>query len=76
MTAWTYYSWLRATRRGEDSDYNVYSMSDVTGAGIKQLTHLKGMTKELKLLPGGRATFVNDGVTEVLDISTQTVKPL
>ncbi len=61
---------------GGNYDYNVYSMSDVTGAGIKQLTHLKGMTKELKLLPGGRATFVNDGVTEVLDISTQTVKPL
>jgi hypothetical protein len=57
-------------------DYNVYSMSDVTGSDIKQLTHLKGMTKGLKVLPDGRATFVNGGVAYVLDISTQTAKPL
>jgi hypothetical protein len=57
-------------------DYNVYSMSDVTGSNIKQLTHLKGMTKELKILPDGKATFVNGGVAYVLDIGTQTAKPL
>ena len=61
---------------GGDYDYNVYSMSDVTGSDIKQRTHLKGMTKELKVLPDGRATFVNGGVAYVLDISTQTAKPL
>lgn len=61
---------------GGNYDYNVYSMSDVTGSGIKQLTHLKGMTKELKVLPDGKATFVNGGVASVLDISTQTAKPL
>jgi hypothetical protein len=57
-------------------DYNVYSMSDVTGSEIKQLTHLKGMTTALKVLPDGRATFVNGGATQVLDIGTQSVKPL
>ena len=76
MTAWTYYSLLQATRRGGNYDYNVYSMSDVTGGDLKQLTHLKGMTTDLKVLPDGKATFVNDGVTQVLDISTQTVNPL
>jgi Tol biopolymer transport system component len=57
-------------------DYNIYSMSDVTGSEIKQLTHLKGMTKELKVLPNGNATFVNGGVPQVLDVNAQTVKPL
>lgn len=61
---------------GGNFDYNVYLMSDVTGGGIKQLTHLKGMTTALKVLPDGRATFVNGGVTYVLDVGTQTVKPL
>jgi hypothetical protein len=61
---------------GQSYDYNVYSMSDVTGADIKQLTHLKGMTTELTVLPDGKATFVNGGVTQLLDIATQTVKPL
>jgi hypothetical protein len=61
---------------GGNYDYNVYSMSDVTGSSIKQLTHLKGMTKELRVLPDGKATFVNGGVAYVLDISTQTTKPL
>jgi hypothetical protein len=61
---------------GGKYDYNVYSMSDVTGSSIKQLTHLKGMTKELQVLPDGGATFRNGGVAYVLDISTQTVKPL
>jgi hypothetical protein len=61
---------------GRNYDYNVYSMSDVTGSELKQLTHLRGMTTELKVLPDGKASFVNDGVTQVLDISTQTVKPL
>jgi hypothetical protein len=61
---------------GGNYDYNVYSMSDVTGSEIKQLPHLKGMTKELKVLPNGKATFVNDGIAYVLDINTQTTKPL
>lgn len=61
---------------GGNYDYNLYSMSDVTGGEIKQLTHLKGMTKELKVLPGGRASFVNNGSIQVLDIERQTVTPL
>ena len=61
---------------GGNYDYNVYSMSDVTGSEIKQLTHLKGMTKELKVLPNGKAIFVNGGVAFVLDVSTQSAKPL
>lgn len=56
---------------GGNYDYNVYSMSDVTGSEIKQLTNLKGMTSELKVLPNGKATFVNSGTTYVLDINTQ-----
>ena len=61
---------------GGNYDYNVYSMSDVTGSEIKQLTHLKGPTKELRLLPNGKAAFVNGGTAYVLDINTQTAKPL
>ena len=61
---------------GGDYDYNVYSMSDVTGSNIKQLTHLKGMTTDLKVLPDGKAMFVNGGVARSLDLSTNTVKPL
>lgn len=61
---------------GGNYDYNVYSMSNVTGGEIKQLTHLKGMTKELKILPNGKATFVNGGKSYVLDINTQTAMPL
>ena len=57
---------------GGNYDYNVYSMSDVTGGEIKQLTHLKGMTTELRVLPDGKVTFVNGGVAHVLDVSTQT----
>jgi hypothetical protein len=65
-----------SNKSGGNYDYNVYSMSDVTGSDIKQLTNLKGITAGLKALPNGKATFVNGGVTYVLDISTQTVKPL
>ncbi len=61
---------------GGNYDYNVYSMSDVTGSDIKQLTHLKGMTTELRVLPDGKVTFVNGGTAQVLDVGTQTVKPL
>lgn len=61
---------------GGNYDYNVYSMSEVTGSEIKELTHLKGMTKELKVLPDGRATFVNGGTAYLLDISAQIVKPI
>src|SRR5262249_48716278 len=67
-----------AAKDGPDGnyDYNVYLMSDVTGGGIKQLTHLTGMTKELRVLPNGNATFVNGGVPQALDVNAQTVKPL
>jgi hypothetical protein len=61
---------------GTDYDYNVYSMSDVTGGEIKQLTHLKGMTTGLKVLPGGKAMFVNRGLAQTLDLNTHTVNPL
>jgi hypothetical protein len=61
---------------GANYDYNVYSMSDVTGGDIKQRTHLTGMTTDLKVLPSGRVTFVNGGSTQTLDLSTDTVKPL
>lgn len=61
---------------GGNYDYNVYSMSEVTGGQIKQLTHLKGETTELNVLPNGKATFVNGGTTFLLDIDTQSVKPL
>jgi hypothetical protein len=68
---------LAATSKpGGDYDYNVYSMSDVTGSDIKQLTHLKGMTTDLKVLPDGKSMFVNGGVAQTLDLSTNTVKPL
>ena len=61
---------------GGNYDYNIFSMSEVTGTEIKQLTYLKGMTTELKVLQGGKATFVNGGMTYSLDIGTQTVKPI
>lgn len=61
---------------GGNYDYNVYSMSDITGGDVRQLTHLKGMTTVLKVLPNGKATFVNGGVTYVLDISSRTARPL
>jgi hypothetical protein len=61
---------------GGSYDYNVYSMSEVTDGNLKQLTHLKGMTTELKISPDGKATFSNGGVTQVLDIGAQTIKPL
>lgn len=61
---------------GGSYDYNVYSMSDVTGGEIKQLTHLRGVTEELKIFSGDKATFVNGGVIYLLEISTQTVKPI
>jgi Tol biopolymer transport system component len=57
-------------------DYNIYSMSDVTGGEIKQLTHVKGQTSNLKVLPNGKATFVNGGTVYLLDIEKQTVSPL
>jgi len=61
---------------GGNYDYNVYSMSDVTGGEVKELTHLKGMTNELKVIPNGKATFVNGGTAFVLDIDSQSAKPL
>jgi hypothetical protein len=67
---------LAASAAAGDYDYNVYSMSDVTGGDIKQLTHLKGMTTDLKVLPDGKAMFVNGGVAQTLDLSTNTAKPL
>ncbi|MDR5726375.1 MAG: hypothetical protein RB191_02790 [Terriglobia bacterium] len=56
---------------GGNYDYNVYSMSDVTGSDIKQLTHLNGMTKELKVNADGKVTFVNGGAVRELDIGTR-----
>lgn len=56
---------------GGNYDYNVYSMSDVTGSDIRQLTHLNGMTKELKVMPDGKVTFVNGGAVHKLDISSR-----
>ena len=67
---------LAATDSSGAFDYNVYSMSDVTGSEIKQLTHLKGMTTTLRILPNGEAAFVNSGATQALDIRAQSVKPL
>jgi len=61
---------------GGNFDHNVFSMSDVTGGDIKQLTHLKGMTKELKVLPDGRATFVNGGVVYVMAADGKSVNAL
>jgi hypothetical protein len=51
-------------------------MSDVTGGDLKQLTHLRGMTQELRVLTNGQAAFVNGGVPYVIDLGTQVVKPL
>jgi hypothetical protein len=53
-------------------DYNVYSMNDVTGSEIKQLTHLKGMTTALRVLTGGTATYMNGGGVQTMDISQPT----
>jgi hypothetical protein len=61
---------------GGNYDYNVYSMSDVTGSDVKQLTHLKGMTTELRILPNGDATFTNGGAAYTLNVGTQAVKAL
>lgn len=51
-------------------------MSDTTGGEIKQLTHLKGMTTDLKISPNSSATFVNGGLTYLLDVAAQTVRPI
>jgi hypothetical protein len=61
---------------GGDYDHNVYSMSEVTGSEIKQLTHLKGVTTDLRVMPNGKATFVNGGTAFVLDVDTRSAKPL
>jgi Tol biopolymer transport system component len=61
---------------GGNYDYNVYSMSDVTGGEIKQLTQLKGMTTDLRVFPNDKASFVNGGARYILDIRTQAIKPL
>lgn len=60
---------------GGNYDYNIFSMSDVTGSEIKQLTHLKEMTTDLRILPDGNATFTNGGTAYVLNVATQAVKP-
>ena len=67
---------LAATDTSAAYDYNLYSMSDTTGSEIKKLTNLKGMTTSLRVLPNDEAAFVNSGATQVLDIRSQTVKPL
>ena len=72
-----YILFLAATNtNGGNFDYNVFSMSDVTGSEIHQLTQLRGMTTELQVLPDGRATFANSEQEYVLDVNTKTVKPL
>jgi len=68
---------LAATNtNGGNYDYNVFSMSEVTGQDMKQLTHLRGMTKDLRILPSDKAIFWNGGVIYLLDINTGTSKPL
>jgi Tol biopolymer transport system component len=67
---------LAATDTSGAYDYNVYSMSDVTGSEVKQLTHLKGTTTELRVLPNGEVSFENGGATQTLDIRSQSVKPI
>lgn len=61
---------------GANYDYNVYTMSDVTGGELKQLTHLKGMTKDLKVLPDGRVAYENGGTAYAFDFTIGTTKPL
>lgn len=61
---------------GGNYDYNVFSMSDTTGGELKQLTHLKGMTTDLRVLPNSNATFVNGSRTYSLDVAAQTVRPI
>jgi hypothetical protein len=56
---------------GGNYDSSVYSMSDVTGSDIRQLTPLTGMTTDLKVNTDGEATFVNGGAVRELDISTR-----
>jgi len=60
---------------GGNYDYNVFSMSDVTGAEIKQLTHLTGMTSRLNVLPDDKAFFFNGDNAYTIDIRTQAVTP-
>ena len=59
---------------GENYNYNVYSMSEVTGGELKQLTHLEGLTTDLQLLPDGRISVVNGGSSQVIDVNTQSVR--
>ncbi len=56
--------------KGGNYDYNVYSMSDVTGGELKQITHLSGMTTELHILSPDQVSFVNAGA-----VHTATVTP-
>jgi hypothetical protein len=56
---------------GGNYDYNVYSMSDVTGSEIKQLSHLTGMTTDLTVNADGSAAFVNGGSIHKLDIGSR-----
>ena len=70
-------AFLAATNEsGEDYDYNVFMMSEVTGAEIKQLTHLHGMTEHFVVYPDGSATLVNAGTRYSLDLRNQTLKVL
>lgn len=65
-----------SNKSGGKYDYNVYSMSDATGHEIKQLTHLKGMTTELRVLDGDSIAFRNGEAGYELDIKTGQIKPL
>jgi len=72
-----YILFLAATDNGSGTfDYNVYSMSAVTGSEIKQLTHLQGMTTNLQIMPDGRAELANRGASYALDLSTDNLTVL
>ena len=57
---------------GGNYDYNVYSMSDVTGSDLKQITHVSGMTTELHMLPPNNVSFVNAGIVHTATMTSST----
>ena len=57
---------------GGNYDYNVYSMSDVTGGDLKQITHVSGMTTELHIVPPDKVSFVNAGAVHTATITPAT----
>ena len=57
---------------GGNYDDNVYSMSDVTGSDLKQITHVSGMTTELHMLPPNNVSFVNAGTIHTATMTSST----